>query len=95
MKITKQRLKEIIKEEVLEELETGPFDRAREKVHNMVARLRFEAKQGRAVVVSSRAGEDIDVLEELNAVLQWLNEHQQEMKDQAADTPASRGWGAT
>ena len=80
MKITKQRLKEIIQEEVLEELEMGPFDRAREKVHNLVNRLRFEAKQGRATVVSSKAGEDIDVLEELNAVLEWLNEHQQEMR---------------
>ena len=48
MKITKQRLKEIIQEEVLEELEMGPFDRAREKVHNLVDRLGFEAKPGRA-----------------------------------------------
>jgi len=80
MKISKHQLKEIIQEEVLEELEMGPFDRAREKVHNLVDRLGFEAKQGRATVVSSGAGEDIDVLEELGAVLQWLNEHQQEMR---------------
>jgi len=80
VKISKHQLKEIIKEEVLEELEMGPFDRAREKVHNLVGRLRHEARQDRAVMVSSRAGEDIDVLEELNAVLQWLNEHLQEMR---------------
>jgi restriction endonuclease Mrr len=80
MKVTRHRLKQIIQEEVLEELEMGPFDRAREKVHNLVNRLRFEEKQGRATVVSSGAGEDIDVLEELSAVLQWLNEHQQEMQ---------------
>ena len=84
MKISKHQLKEIIQEEVLEELEMGPFDRSREKVHNLVGRLRFEAKQGRDVVVSSGAGEDIDVLEELNAILQWLNEHQQEMRSAPA-----------
>ena len=81
MKITKQQLKEIIKEEVLEEREMGPFDRAREKVYNLVNRLRHESRQGREVVVSSRAGEDVDVLEELGAILGWLNEHQQEMRD--------------
>ena len=83
MKITKQKLKKVIKEELLVELEMGPFALAREKVHNLVNRLRFEAKQGRGVVVSSRAGEDIDVLEELNSILKWLNEHQQEMRDQS------------
>ena len=83
MKITKQRLKEIIQEEVLEELEMGPFDRAREKVFNLVQRLQHEARQGRPVLVSSRAGEDIDVLEELDAVLGWLKEHQEEMRGES------------
>jgi len=95
IKITRQRLKEIIKEELLGELEVGSFDRAKEKIFSLVDRLRHEERQGRPVMVSSKAGEDINILEELSAALQWLNEHQQEMKDQAADTPASRGWGAT
>ena len=80
MKITKQRLKEIIKEE-LNEAWSDPFSEARGRVANLVNRLQHEAKQGRPILVSSRAGDDINVLEELNGVLDLLVQHQNDMRD--------------
>ena len=79
MKITKQRLKEIIKEE-LNEAWSDPFSEARGRVANLVDRLRQEERSGRPIIVSSRAGEDINVLEELNVVLDLLVQHQNDMK---------------
>ena len=117
MKITKQRLKGIIKEELLEwvkrsdledlpkptgpgwespppkeekkeeggeelnEAWSDPFSEARGRVSNLVNRLQHEVRQGRPMVISSRAGDDVDVLEELTMVLDLLVQHQNDMTD--------------
>ena len=75
MKITKQRLKEIIKEELNEAKETTALDDAASLLFNLINRLQHESGVGRPVVVSSRAGEDIDVLEELLKIQEFIQEH--------------------
>jgi len=80
MKITKQQLKEIIKEE-LNEAWSDPFSEARGRVANLANRLQHEARAGRPIIVSSRAGDDIDVLDELNTVLDLLMQHQNDMEN--------------
>ena len=76
MKITKQRLREIIKEELSEAKETTALDDAASLLFNLINRLQHESGVGRPVVVSSRAGrEDIDVLEELLKIQEFIQEH--------------------
>jgi superfamily II DNA/RNA helicase len=75
MKITKQRLKEIIKEELSEAKERTALDDAASLLFNLINRLQHESGVGRPVVVSSRAGEDIDVLEELLKIQEFIQEH--------------------
>ena len=75
MKITKQRLKEIITEELNEAKETTALDDAASLLFNLINRLQHESGVGRPVVVSSRAGEDIDVLEELLKIQEFIQEH--------------------
>ena len=75
MKITKARLKEIIKEELNEAEERTALDDAASLVFNLINRLQHEERLGRPVVVSSRAGEDIDVLEELLKIQEFIEEH--------------------
>ena len=75
MKITKQRLKEIIKEELNEAKETTALHDAASLLFNLINRLQHESGVGRPVVVSSRAGEDIDVLEELLKIQEFIQEH--------------------
>ena len=75
MKITKQRLREIIKEELNEVKETTALDDAASLLFNLINRLQHESGVGRPVVVSSRAGEDIDVLEELLKIQEFIQEH--------------------
>ena len=75
MKITKQRLKEIIKEELNEADDRTALDDAASLLFNLINRLQHESGVGRPVVVSSRAGEDIDVLEELLKIQEFIQEH--------------------
>ena len=75
MKITKARLKEIIKEELNEAEERTALDDAASLVFNLINRLQHEERQGRPIVVSSPAGEDIDVLEELLKIQEFIQEH--------------------
>ena len=75
MKITKQRLREIIKEELNEAKERTALDDAASLLFNLINRLQHESAVGRPVVVSSRAGEDIDVLEELLKIQEFIQEH--------------------
>jgi|21_taG_2_1085346.scaffolds.fasta_scaffold124438_2 hypothetical protein len=75
MKITKQRLKEIIKEELSQAGDRTALDDAAGLLYNLIDRLQHESGVGRPVVVSSRAGEDIDVLEELLKIQEFIQEH--------------------
>jgi len=75
MKITKQRLREIIKEELNEADDRTALDDAAGLLFNLINRLQHESGVGRPVVVSSRAGEDIDVLEELLKIQEFIQEH--------------------
>tara|TARA_B100001123_G_C14349568_1_gene646404 strand:+ start:90 stop:410 length:321 start_codon:yes stop_codon:yes gene_type:complete len=75
MKITKQRLREIIKEELNEADDRTALDDAASILFNLINRLQHESGVGRPVVVSSRAGEDIDVLEELLKIQEFIQEH--------------------
>jgi len=75
VKITKQRLKEIIKEELNEADDRTALDDAASLLFNLINRLQHESGVGRPVVVSSRAGEDIDVLEELLKIQEFIQEH--------------------
>ena len=73
MKITKRQLRRIIKEA----LEVGSFDRAAGAVFNLVDKLKHEERQGRPVTLGKDG--EIPILGELSDVLQWLNEHREEM----------------
>ena len=70
MKITKQRLKEIIKEE-LNEAWSDPFSEAKGIVFNLVDELEHEERMGR----------EIPHLKELKRVLDLLVQHQNDMKN--------------
>ena len=69
MKITKQRLKEIIKEE-LNEAWSDPFSEAKGIIFNLVDELKQEERMGR----------EAPHLEELKKVLGLLVQHQNDMK---------------
>jgi len=79
MKLTKSNLHRIIKEEI--EKARSPYWTARSIIFNLVERMRHEKRIDRLVIISSRAGDDIDVLSELMQALQLLIEHDKEMEE--------------
>ena len=79
MKLTKSKLKRLIVEEITRSRQ-GPFYDARSIIFNLIERMRHEERMERPVIISSRAGDDIDVLAELSRALELLIEHDKEME---------------
>ena len=85
MKLTKSKLKKLIVEEI-RGFRQGPFYDAQAIILNLVNRMRHEDRMGRPVIMSSRAGEDVDVLAEVTKAVQLLTAHGKEMREEADET---------
>ena len=85
MKLTKSKLRQLIVEEITE-TRGDPFYDAKTIIFNLVQRMRQEERMDRPVVISSKAGEDVDVLAELTQALRLLVEHDKEMREESDET---------